>query len=460
MTPPLRAARRHPLAVAAPLLAGLLSVRSALADYEPNAYVEPGTNLRLEYNLYVPNGYEPGGSTKYPLMVFLHAANNTNPPNRTLSSDGQGWVEAGGWVEPENQQKYPSFFLIPISQTNSSGWGDPTSQGAEQKFEGRLTVVVVQELLTRYRIDADRLYITGPSMGGRGTWDIIRRNPALFAAAAPCAAPASAADAALYAGQNIWSINGENDSTVEANRSAVDAIRAACGNPIYSEYANHGHDTWREIYPMPEFLEWMYAQRRGVPWATVSTAPTLPGLTGPSVVPPPAGCALPGSGGTPGAAGAGAGMSGAGVSGASGASGTTVQGGVGGSPAVAGSSGDSGATSGGQSGVSGGGQGGAASTSGGNSAGGVLGSGGALATGGGAGTRGGEAASSGAPSMLPSSPAGSSGSDGHQQAVQSPDLNAGCQVGSAAARGAPVQAAWLLFLLAAIGARRRALHGT
>ena len=56
MTPPLRAARRHPLAVAAPLLAGLLSVRSALADYEPNAYVEPGTNLRLEYNLYVPNG--------------------------------------------------------------------------------------------------------------------------------------------------------------------------------------------------------------------------------------------------------------------------------------------------------------------------------------------------------------------------------------------------------------------
>ena len=126
-------------------------------------------------------------------------------------------------------------------------------------------------------------------MGGRGTWDLIRRYPTTFAAAAPMAAPALPADARLYASQNIWSVNGDKDSTVQANRDTIAAIRAIGGSPIYTELANHGHDSWRTIYPDAQFLDWIYAQRLGGPWSTVSKAPMISGLTGPAVVAPTGG---------------------------------------------------------------------------------------------------------------------------------------------------------------------------
>lgn len=242
----------------------------ARADYEPNKYTEPGTNLVLEYNLYVPDGVVAG--TKYPLLVYLHAANNEAMPMRTLSSDGKGWVPQ---LMTADGGKTKAFYMIPISQTNSSGWGDPVGPiTGMQKFEGRLTVVVLKELLTKYPIDPDRLYVTGASMGARGTYDLLRRYPDLFAAGAPAASPANPADAAIYARQNIWAVMGSVDPVVQPNRDTIAAIRKACGNPIYTELAEHGHDSWRSIYPMPEFIAWMFAQRRGVPWTEVSQAPT------------------------------------------------------------------------------------------------------------------------------------------------------------------------------------------
>jgi hypothetical protein len=253
-------------------VAGLASP-AARAEYIGNKFVEPGTGNVLEYNLFVPDGYD--AAKKYPLMVVLHAANtNQIPPPRTLSSDGKGW--SGTFINTPHQQTDPAFFMVPISQTNASGWGDPTLPiTEEEKFEGRLTVSVLQgEVMAKYNIDPDRLYITGPSMGGRGTWDIIRRYPALFAAAAPAAAPASTADAAIFKNQNIWATCGEVDPIVQGQRDAILAIRAEGGNPIYTELARHGHDSWRSVYPDPQFVPWMFAQRRGVPWWTVSEAPT------------------------------------------------------------------------------------------------------------------------------------------------------------------------------------------
>jgi hypothetical protein len=290
---------------------GVCCASPARADYQANKYVEPGTNQVLEYNLFVPGNIVSGA--KYPLLVYLHAASDKNPPNRTLSSDGKGWVPQ---MMTADGGKTTAFYMIPISQTNASGWGDPLGPITDtEKFEGRLTVVVVKQLLSKYPIDADRLYVTGASMGARGTYDLLRRYPDLFAAGAPAAAPARPDDAAIYATQNIWSVMGANDPVAQPNRDTVAAIRKACGNPIYTELAGHGHDSWRSIYPMPEFIAWMFAQRRGVPWAKISTAPTeaqvkaheaspVNGLTPsqPIVVSPT--CSPAGNGGTGGSAGA------------------------------------------------------------------------------------------------------------------------------------------------------------
>jgi hypothetical protein len=240
---------------------------AARADYEPHKYTEPGSGRVLEYYLYVPEGYDE--AQKYPLLVLLHAAGQPEDLPRSLS---KGW--SGSFLDDGDDQKYPSFFLIPVSQTNSSGWGDGRSDA--EKFEGRLTIVVLKELVSsgRYNIDADRLYVTGPSMGGRGTWDMIEKNPGLFAAAVPIAAPGlDEPEQVIH--ENIWAINGENDSTVQDNRETIAGIRASGGNPIYTELANHGHDSWRSIYPSDAFMAWVYAQRRGVPWWNVSKIPEV-----------------------------------------------------------------------------------------------------------------------------------------------------------------------------------------
>lgn len=320
---------------------------SARAAYVGNKYVEPGTGLVLEYNVYVPTGYDP--AKKYPIMLVMHAANtNQIPPPRTLSSDGVGW--SATFVNSPHQATDPSFFMVPISQTNASGWGDPLSPITDpEKFEGRLAVLVLQqEVMTKYSIDPNRLYVTGPSMGGRGTWDILRRYPGLFAAGAPAAAPATPGDAALFVNQNIWAICGEVDPIVQGERDTITAIRALGGNPIYTELAGHGHDSWRSVYPDPQFVTWIYAQRLGVPWWTVSKPPVPPfmGATltaGWPVVAPPAGLGTSFGGAVGSAGGA---TAGGGQSGAAGTAGVQVPGtggavtGAAGAPAGAGSGGN------------------------------------------------------------------------------------------------------------------------
>ena len=361
---------------------GVCWAAPAHADYQANKYVEPGTNQVLEYNLFVPANIVSGA--KYPLLVYLHAASDKNPPNRTLSSDGKGWVPQ---MMTADGGKTPAFYMIPISQTNASGWGDPVGPITDtEKFEGRLTVVVLKQLLTKYPIDADRLYVTGASMGARGTYDLLRRYPELFAAGAPAAAPARPEDAAIYATQNIWSVMGANDPVAQPNRDTIAAIRKACGNPIYTELAGHGHDSWRSIYPMPEFTAWMFAQRRGVPWSKVSTPPTeaqvkahetspVSGLSPsqPIVMTP---TCMPGTigGGTGGANG---------TAGATGFGGASSGGASGGGAGSAGSGGIDTASVGGQAGVPGNGGQSAAGAAQSSSAGGgsVLASGGSAAAG-------------------------------------------------------------------------------
>jgi MYXO-CTERM domain-containing protein len=370
------------------LALGVLATRAARAAYVGNTYTEAGTGLVLQYNVYVPDGFDATDTTKkYPIMLVLHAANtNQIPPPRTLSSDGVGW--SATFVNTPHQKTDPSFFMVPISQTNASGWGEATDPiTAPEKFEGRLAVLVLRQVvMAKYPIDPNRLYITGPSMGGRGTWDILRRYPGVFAAAAPAAAPASPTDAALFVNTNIWAICGQVDPIVQGERDTITAIRALGGNPIYTELAGHGHDSWRWIYPDPQFVPWMYAQRLGVPWWTVSQPPVAPfsadqppatlSAGWPVVVTPPnlgtsfggapgssggapGGGGLPGTGGVPGSASggnngsnaSGAGGGGTPSTGAGGTSAVSGAGGSGNSGQIGGPGGSSPVASGGTSGT-------------------------------------------------------------------------------------------------------------
>lgn len=112
-------------------------------------------------------------------------------------------------------------------------------------------------------VDKNRIYVTGLSMGGFGTWDIIVRRPKLFAAVVPICG-GDEAQAARIARIPIWAFHGGKDRTVKPlrSRNMVDAIKKAGGKIKYTEYPKVGHFAWTPAYRDPEMFAWLFAQKR------------------------------------------------------------------------------------------------------------------------------------------------------------------------------------------------------
>jgi predicted peptidase len=118
--------------------------------------------------------------------------------------------------------------------------------------------------LRKYRIDKDRVYLTGLSMGGYGTWALAAAHPEKFAAIAPICGGGNPAEAAKLARLPIWVFHGAKDPTVPIERSKemVEAIKAAGGDAKFTIYPEAGHDSWTETYNNPELYQWLLAQKR------------------------------------------------------------------------------------------------------------------------------------------------------------------------------------------------------
>jgi poly(3-hydroxybutyrate) depolymerase len=138
------------------------------------------------------------------------------------------------------------------------------SAGKEPSTPLRLTLEVLGQLRKEFSLDERRLYITGLSMGGYGTWDAIERHPALFAAAVPVCGGGDEALAARIKDIPIWCFHGGADNVVPVGRSRnmIEAIKAAGGKPKYTEYPGVGHNSWDKAYSEPELAGWLFAQRR------------------------------------------------------------------------------------------------------------------------------------------------------------------------------------------------------
>jgi predicted esterase len=129
----------------------------------------------------------------------------------------------------------------------------------------RLTLEAMAQLRKEFNLDENRLYITGLSMGGYGTWDAIARNPKLFAAAVPVCGGADEATAPIIKDIPIWCFHGGADPTVptERSRNMIKALKDAGGDPKYTEYPGVGHNSWDRAYSEPELPKWFFAQKRG-----------------------------------------------------------------------------------------------------------------------------------------------------------------------------------------------------
>ncbi|HOT89591.1 MAG TPA: prolyl oligopeptidase family serine peptidase, partial [Bacteroidales bacterium] len=123
-------------------------------------------------------------------------------------------------------------------------------------------IKLIDSLNKNLNIGPKRIYITGISMGGFGTWDAISRWPKKFAAAVPVCGGADTSKADIIKDIPIWAFHGEKDQVVLTSRSRnmIQALKKAGGNPKYTEYPELGHNIWGNVYTNQELFIWLFSQ--------------------------------------------------------------------------------------------------------------------------------------------------------------------------------------------------------
>jgi predicted esterase/lysophospholipase L1-like esterase len=216
------------------------------------------------YQIFVPASYSP--SQRWPVILFLHGAGERG-------SDGYLQTQVG--LPPairQNPARFPAIAVFPQATADSSWTGTLA----------RVAVMALDQTTREYQTDPSRVYLTGLSMGGNGTWYVAYRNPKRFAAIAPICSwvspqfwkvdPVVPADSGEHFSalarqlrqMPIWIFHGEVDPAVpvDESRKAFAALQAA-GAPVqYSEVPGTGHDSWDPAYNSPKFWTWLFAQRR------------------------------------------------------------------------------------------------------------------------------------------------------------------------------------------------------
>jgi len=214
---------------------------------------------KLSYRLFKPR--KPAGPEKLPLVLFLHGAGERGDDNEAQLKNGVKAFVAG-------QAQFPCYIAAPQCpakfQWVDTPWGNPKHTMPAQPTEPlRLALQLVSSLQKEFPIDPKRLYVTGLSMGGFGTWDVIQRYPRTFAAAVPVCGGADEALAGVIAKVPVWVFHGGNDDVVKTSRSRniVEALRKAGGTPKYTEYPGVGHGCWDQAYQEKDLFPWLFAQK-------------------------------------------------------------------------------------------------------------------------------------------------------------------------------------------------------
>lgn len=215
----------------------------------------PGRILR--YRLFKPPACD--SQTNFPLVLFLHGAAG-------LGDDNMRQFNGGNEVPPlaltadDAQARFPSFVFAPQCPRGSS-WSGFGRQPSEIIAA---TMATIEALAREFRLDRNRLYIVGVSMGGHGVWDTVAKFPRTFAAAVPICAASNLTEVSKIAPLPVWCFHGAADSIIPVSnaREMVAALRKAGGHPNYTEYPGVGHDSYRNAFREPELLPWVFAQKR------------------------------------------------------------------------------------------------------------------------------------------------------------------------------------------------------
>lgn len=230
--------------------------------FEKRVYEADG--FKLPYRLYIPKDYDCG--ERYPLLVFLHGAGERGSDNERQIS-----VAVQKMFDDPASPVYDSIVVCPQCPENSqwvyTPWaaGNYSTANVPESREIECLCAVLDEIRDFCNVDDDRIYVTGLSMGGFGTWDLLARHGARFAAGMPICGGGDPSYAKLLKRIPIRTFHGSDDAAVppRGTRLMYAAIRREGGENIaYTEFDGCGHNVWDMVYSDRENLEWLFSQSR------------------------------------------------------------------------------------------------------------------------------------------------------------------------------------------------------
>jgi len=203
---------------------------------------------------------------KYPLVIFLHGSGERGSDN-----DAQLKWGVMNFATDQNMAAHPALVVAPQcpekltwSNVDRGQNGGSLSLKAEPSEPMALVLGLIRQLVKTMPVDTNRIYITGLSMGGYGTYDVIERYPHLFAAAVPVCGGGDTSKAASIAHLPMWIFHGAEDPAVSPvyDLRMLEALTRAGAHPGFTEYPEVGHFSWIEAYSDPLMMEWLFRQHK------------------------------------------------------------------------------------------------------------------------------------------------------------------------------------------------------
>ncbi len=215
---------------------------------------EKQITVTLDYLLFLPEDYAKDADKKWPLILFLHGSGERGNDINKVKVHGI----------PKIVEDKKDFGFITISpQCPDNGW-----------WKANELELLLDDVVAKYHVDADRVYLTGLSMGGFGTWDLAIDAPKRFAAIAPMCGGGNPYMARRLKDIPIWVFHGDADKAVPVQKSdeMVDALKKAGADVKFTRYEGVGHDCWTQSYDNPELYTWFLSHKRGEKRATTNPA--------------------------------------------------------------------------------------------------------------------------------------------------------------------------------------------
>jgi predicted peptidase len=249
------------------LLAFLACVTAAgLTQAQPSRfsrekYIDKGDTL--SYRLLFPDANR---LRKYPLVIFLHGSGERGSDN-----DAQLKWGVMNFATDQNMMAHPAIVIAPQCPEGQQ-WSNASidrnnlrlTLNAEPGRSMRLLIGLIHRLETTMPVDTNRIYITGLSMGGYGTYDALERYPHLFAAAVPVCGAGDTSRAASIAQIPMWIYLGAEDPAVNPlyGLAMFEALTNAGAHPGFTQYPEVGHFSWLGAYSDPLMMEWLFRQHK------------------------------------------------------------------------------------------------------------------------------------------------------------------------------------------------------